>query len=218
MVRTLRLLVCLLPSSRAKNFLLRCLGFRVATSARIGPCLVTGVSQLEVADDCIIGSFNVIKDLTCLSMGTGSTIGHWNWISAATLLVQSRESASGRLTLNEHASLTSRHYVDASGGVNIGPHAVVAGHKSTLMTHGINVQQGRQEAKGITVGAYTIVSSDCRLAPGSSVPARCLVGMGSVIIGTLPDELTLYAGVPARPIRTLDASSVFFSKTTSFIA
>jgi acetyltransferase-like isoleucine patch superfamily enzyme len=217
-LRALRLLVGLLPSSRGKNFLLRRLGFRVAPSARIAPCLLTGVSQLEIADDCVIGSFNIIKDLTCLSMGRGSTIGHWNWISAATLLVQPGEPAFGRLRLGEHASLTSRHYVDVSGGVDIGRHAVVAGHKSTLMTHGIDMARGRQEAKGISVGAYTIISSDCRLAPGSSVPDRCLVGMGSVIIGSLPDELTLYAGVPARHIRKLDPASAFFRKTTSFIA
>jgi acetyltransferase-like isoleucine patch superfamily enzyme len=44
------------------------------------------------------------------------------------------------------------------------------------------------------------------MAPGSDVPARSIVALGSVVSGRLEPEASLIGGVPARRLRDLSAS------------
>src|SRR5450756_3026085 len=50
---------------------------------------------------------------------------------------------------------------------------------------------------------YCLISSDVRIAPGAVIGDRVLVAMGAVVSGRLEQHSQLYAGVPARPIRSL---------------
>ena len=47
------------------------------------------------------------------------------------------------------------------------------------------------------------------MAPGSAIPARSIVGIGSVITGCLKDEGNLIAGVPAKVIKALSTEDEF---------
>jgi acetyltransferase-like isoleucine patch superfamily enzyme len=47
------------------------------------------------------------------------------------------------------------------------------------------------------------------MAPGGSIPSRCIVGIGSVITGQLSGEEQLIAGVPARVVKDLTAEDKF---------
>jgi acetyltransferase-like isoleucine patch superfamily enzyme len=47
------------------------------------------------------------------------------------------------------------------------------------------------------------------MAPGSSIPSRCIVGIGSVVTGKIETEEWLIAGVPAKPIKELAAEDKF---------
>jgi carbonic anhydrase/acetyltransferase-like protein (isoleucine patch superfamily) len=42
------------------------------------------------------------------------------------------------------------------------------------------------------------------MAPGSCVPARCIVALGSLVSGALEGEESLIGGVPAKALRGLD--------------
>jgi carbonic anhydrase/acetyltransferase-like protein (isoleucine patch superfamily) len=47
------------------------------------------------------------------------------------------------------------------------------------------------------------------MAPGSALPSRCIVGIGSVITGELIDEERLIAGVPAKSVKELSEEDKF---------
>jgi len=47
------------------------------------------------------------------------------------------------------------------------------------------------------------------MAPGASIPSRCIVGIGSVITGQLAGEEKLIAGVPAKVIKDLSDEDKF---------
>jgi carbonic anhydrase/acetyltransferase-like protein (isoleucine patch superfamily) len=53
------------------------------------------------------------------------------------------------------------------------------------------------------------VGSEIRMAPGASIPSRCIVGIGSVITNEIRDEEYLIAGVPAKPIKQLQDEDKF---------
>ena len=161
---------------------------------------------------------SVYRDLEELRLGDNAAIGHWNWISAAralrtVTLDATVEAGPAVLTLGRDAAITTRHYIDCSGGVNIGAFTVVAGVRSTIMTHQIDSRLSAASLGAVNVGEYCLVSSDVRIVPGSRVPDRSIVAMGSVVAGVLPETDSLYAGVPARRIRMIQDRE-FFHRTS----
>ncbi len=193
-------LVGVLPASPLKNALLRRLGWRVGADASIGPCLFVRIGSAEVGEGAAIGPFNVVRDLQSFELGDGAIMGQWNWLSAASPLVQGiGGSEVGAFRLGRHSAVTSRHYMDASGGIRIGEFTTVAGVRSTIITHGIDLQLSRQSVRGCSIGDYALVGSNVKLVPGAHVPDRSLVAMGSVVIPGLDATDSLYRGVPATP-------------------
>jgi acetyltransferase-like isoleucine patch superfamily enzyme len=61
----------------------------------------------------------------------------------------------------------------------------------------------------ITIGANAYIGSEIRMAPGSAIPARSIVGIGSVITAPLAEEGKLIAGVPAKTIKDLSSEDQF---------
>jgi acetyltransferase-like isoleucine patch superfamily enzyme len=53
------------------------------------------------------------------------------------------------------------------------------------------------------------VGSEIRMAPGSALPSRCVVGIGAVVTGKIEAEGSLIAGVPAKPIKELSVEDRF---------
>lgn len=207
MKQQLSTIVGILPSARAKNFLLNRLGHRIAKSASIGPVLLLGRTTLVVGDGARIGPFNVFRHVSA-EVGDMAEIGQFNWISAAPFLVEESVSPiTGQFLLGAHGSFTSRHYVDASGGVLIGEYATVAGVRSAFMTHGIDVEDNVLDSFPITVGKYAMVGGGCNLVMGATVPDYSLVAMGSVVIKGLTEPHSLYAGAPAKLKKALPAGA-----------
>jgi acetyltransferase-like isoleucine patch superfamily enzyme len=52
----------------------------------------------------------------------------------------------------------------------------------------------------IRVGSDVFIGAGVTILPGVSIGDRCVVGAGSVVTTSVPDE-TIVAGVPARPIK-----------------
>ena len=61
----------------------------------------------------------------------------------------------------------------------------------------------------ITIGSLVYMGSEIRMAPGSAIPARSIVGIGSVITARLAEEGKLIAGVPAKTIKDLSDEDQF---------
>lgn len=208
MRRALRIVIALLPATGFKSLLLRLTGYAVARSARIGPCLIVDVQDFSVANNARIGAFNVFRNLLRLELGPGSVIGQWNWVSASPELLAS--GGSGCLLMGEQAAVTSRHYIDASGGVTIGRFTTVAGIRSTLITHGINWTENRQETKPIEIGDFCLIGSNACVAPGTRVHSRSVSGMGSTLCGELAEGSLV---LQPRGAAVASTRGAFFNRT-----
>jgi len=191
----------------------RLFGWQIDRSARIGWSLFVGVRRVRLGPRARIGHFTVFRDLNHLELGADSSIGEWNWITAAReLLATPGGDEAGVLKIGEHSAVTSRHHLDCTSGVTVGAFSTVAGERSTILTHQIDISQSRQVWRPVRIGRDCHVGSDVRVAPGSLIPDRCAIAMGSVVAGVLEEPGMLYGGVPARPIKELGKAAYFSRK------
>jgi acetyltransferase-like isoleucine patch superfamily enzyme len=209
-----RTIVCalatLLPGPFQRAALRRLLGWEIGPSARIGLSLFVGVGHVRLGEGARIGHFNVFRNLRRLELGERSSIGQWNWISASKLLLdKSTDPQHGGLVLGRKTAVTARHYIDCSGGVFVGSFSVVAGVRSTILSHQVDFGRSRSFSLPVTIGEYCFVGSNNRITPGSSLSDRCVTAMGAVVAGALDEPETLYAGVPAKPVKKLGQGAFF---------
>jgi acetyltransferase-like isoleucine patch superfamily enzyme len=108
-----------------------------------------------------------------------------------------------KLTVGPGSIITTGHKIDFTDRVEIGRRAIIGGRNSSLWTH------NRQRTQPLSVGDFAYVGSEVRLAPGASIPPRCVVGIGSVVVGKIDAEGWLIAGVPAKPIKQLSDEDRF---------
>ncbi len=194
------------------------LGAHIDRSARIGLSIVDS-DVLEMGPGSRIGHLTVLRGLRRTRLGAGAVVGNLNWISASPMFrTQSAEgSEHGCFTLGRESAVTSRHYIDCSGGVAIGECTTVAGVRSTILSHQIDLAAGVQSPKTTRIGDYCFVSSNVCLTPGSSIPDRCTVAMGAVVVGHLEQAGSLYGGVPAKVLRTTVDTGMYFRRTRGFV-
>lgn len=187
-----------LPPSAAKNRMVRLLGFsEVHPTAILGHILILNCDDLIMGPRARIGNLTALRGLRSLRLDADSSIGNLNFISAAQILRLSDHS--GTLRLGEGAALTNRHYLDASGGIMIGRFSTVAGVRSTFITHGIDWKSSRQRVAPIQIGEYCIVGSNVCLTPGTMVPSRCVVGMGSTVQARGREDAVLEQQLVVQP-------------------
>ncbi len=211
----LTLLVGLMPASRLKNWALNRLGWHVGPGAHVGPGLYLRIGAVHLGVDSRIGPFNVIRGLAALRLGDYSRIGQWNWISASGELVAA--GGRGTLTIGAHSAITSRHYFDCSGGVAVGSFSTLAGVRSTFITHGIDWRTAEQRTKEIRIGDYCLISSNCAVPPGVTIPDRTVVGMGTVVGDPGRESGTLQLGGRGAPVKS-DLTGVYFDRARGYIS
>jgi acetyltransferase-like isoleucine patch superfamily enzyme len=103
-----------------------------------------------------------------------------------------------RLTLAEGAYVVSGHRLDFTDRISLGKNVIVAGRNSSLWTH------NRQATAPIDIGDFCYLGSEVRIAPGSALGRRSILGMGAVLAGK-SDGGQVLGGVPAKPIRAVNA-------------
>lgn len=194
--------------------------YKIGAGVRIGFSIVDA-AQCEIGDDVRIGHGNLICQVGDLSIGRNARIGFLNIIRGGVSVTigtfaDIRRSNEINAIINPrvenvvdptfilgHGSLISNgHKIDFTDRVEIGNMAVLGGRNSSLWTH------SRQQAGPITIGAWSYIGSEVRMGPLSSVPAWCLVGMGSVVVTAFHDKGTLIAGVPAKVMRPLKSADL----------
>lgn len=209
------LAIGVMPGSAAKNALLNILGNRISAGAYVGMSVLWRVEKIELCPGTKIGSFNIFRNIKLVSLGKNSTVGSWNWISAAPAFAHTVSDA-GILSIGKESALTSRHYIDCSGGIKIGAYATVGGHRSTILTHGIDFELNRQTADSVRIEDWTFVSTGCTLLKGSVLPDRSVLAAGAVLTESRTEPAPgLWGGVPAR--RIADVSGAYFTRTTGYV-
>jgi acetyltransferase-like isoleucine patch superfamily enzyme len=214
-------LVAVFPSFIKRSLYRLFFGYRIGKRVRIG-CSIIDAASCKIEDEASIGHFNVIVGVKDLSVGDHCRIGHLNIIRGGDEVRLGRYSeiirmneinsipepdavnvTDPRFLLGAGSIITTGHKIDFTDRVEIGRRTIIGGRNSSLWTH------NRQRTLPIKIGSLTYVGSEIRIAPGGSIPSRCIVGIGSVITGALDGEECLIAGVPAKSIKELSADDKF---------
>ena len=214
-------LIGLLPSFLKRPSYRLFFGYRIGKRVQIG-FSVLDAETCQIGDDSRIGHLNLVIGVKDLKLGDHVRIGHLNIIRGGDEVTLGRYSELFRLneinsmpepdvvnpvdprfSLGPGSIITAGHKIDFTDRVEIGRRTIIGGRNSSLWTH------NRQRTLPIRIGDFAYIGSEIRMAPGASIPSRCIVGIGSVITGCLTDEEHLIAGVPAKPIKELESEDKF---------
>ena len=219
----LLVLACIapLPSFLKRPLYRLFFGYRIGKRVRIG-CSIIDAGECTIDDDVTIGHFNVVTRVQKIVIKDHVRIGHLNIIRGGSEVSLGRYCEIIRMNeinsipdpevvnpidpvflLGDGSIVTTGHKIDFTDRVEIGRRVILGGRNSSLWTH------NRQRTMPITIGSLVYLGSEIRMAPGSAVPARCIVGIGSVITARLDEEGKLIAGVPAKTVKELDSEDQF---------
>ena len=213
--------IAVLPSFLMRPCYRLLFGYRVGKRVRIGFSIIDA-GQCVIEDDVRIGHLNIVLGVGKLALADHVRIGHLNIIRGGEEVQLGRFSEIIRMneinsipdpdvvnpvepcfSLGPGSVITAGHKIDFTDRVDIGRRAIIGGRNSSLWTH------NRQKTLPIRIGDFAYVGSEIRMAPGSSIPPRCVVGIGSVITGKIESPGWLIAGVPAKPIKELSPEDMF---------
>lgn len=213
--------VALLPSFLKRPCYRLFFGYRVGKRVRVGLSIIDA-RECQIDDDVQIGHLNVIIGVQKVTIGEHVRIGHLNIIRGGDEVRLGRfaeiirlneinsivdpdvvNEVEPRFLLGDGSIITTGHKIDFTDRVEIGRRSILGGRNSSLWTH------NRQRTRPIEIGSFAYVGSEIRMAPGASIPSRCIVGIGSVITGQLAGEEKLIAGVPAKVVKDLSEEDKF---------
>jgi acetyltransferase-like isoleucine patch superfamily enzyme len=213
--------IALLPTFLKRPLYRMFFGYRIGKRVRIGFSIIDA-KHCQIDDDVLIGHLNAIVSVKKLVVGDHVRIGHLNIIRGGDEVSLGRYSemirmneinsipdpdvvnpTDPRFLLGDGSIITTGHKIDFTDCVTIGRRSILGGRNSSLWTH------NRQRTRPISIGSFAYVGSEIRIAPGGSLPSRCIVGIGSVITGEVTEEGYLIAGVPAKPVKELNEDDQF---------
>lgn len=150
-----------------------------------------------------IGDLNVAVNLDSMLLGENSTISRGNWITGFPTGTKSKhfahdKSRRSQLIMGRESAITKNHHIDCTNTITIGDFVTIAGYQSQLLTHSIDVYQGRQDSHPISIGDYCFVSTGVTILGGTALPAHPLLSAGAVLTKQYTEEWKIYAGVPAQ--------------------
>ena len=214
-------LIALLPSFLKRPCYRLFYGYRIGKRVRIGVSIIDA-QECEIEDDVLIGHLNLVLGVKKILIRDHSKIGHLNIIRGGDEVRLGRYSeiirtnqinsipdpdvvnpTDPRFSLGDGSIITTGHKIDFTDRVEIGRRSIIGGRNSSLWTH------NRQRTRPIAIGSFTYVGSEIRMAPGSRLPSRCIVGIGAVVTGQLTEEERLIAGVPAKALKELSEEDRF---------
>lgn len=214
-------LIALLPSFLMRPVLRLFFGYRIGKGVRIGFSVVDA-AHCVIEDGVRIGHLNLVMGVNQLFVGDHVRIGHLNIIRGGNEVRMGRYAELIRMneinsipdpdvvnpvepnfSLGAGSIITTGHKIDFTDRVKIGRRSIIGGRNSSLWTH------NRQRTLPISIGDFAYVGSEIRMAPGSTIPSQCIVGIGSVVTSKLETDGWLIGGVPAKPIKELSAEDKF---------
>jgi acetyltransferase-like isoleucine patch superfamily enzyme len=213
-------LIAVLPQGPKRWCYRTLLHYRLGKGVQIGLSFIDA-HHCEIEDGVVIGHFNVFTGTGHLRLGEHARVGHLNIIrggaevnlgSYSEILRLNEINAISRpdsdvdldqrFILGDGAVVTTGHKIDFTNRVRLGRKAVMAGRNSTIWTH------TRQSTAPVEIGNNAYLASEVRVAAGVTIPDRTVVGMGAVVVDSVPNEGYLVVGVPAKPKKPLGPSDI----------
>ena len=216
--------VALLPSPVARVCYRTLFGYKIGKRVRLGFSIIDA-AECTIADDVSIGHLNIFTGIGRLEIGDHTRIGVLNVLRGGAEINIGRyceilrlneinsipdpdvvNPVDPRFLLGSGSMIAASHKIDFTDRVEFGKSVIMGGRNSSIWTH------NRQMTRQVTIGPNTYLGSEIRIAPGGSIPARCIVGIGSVITKAFENEYYLIAGVPAAEIKELDEDGKFLTE------
>jgi acetyltransferase-like isoleucine patch superfamily enzyme len=197
-----------------------CCGYRLHPTSRIGFALVFP-DELVMEEHTSIGHLTICKSLKRLHLHAHASIGRGNWITGFPAenktFFAHQTNRVPELIVGAQSAITHRHIIDCTSAVHIGAFTTVAGYRSQILTHSIDLMDCRQSSAPITIGDYCFVGTDCVLLGGSVLPSYSALGAKSLLNKAHSETHCLYAGVPAKPIKSLEPDMKYFQREIGFV-
>ncbi len=200
--------------------MIKVFGYRIHPTSRVGFSLILA-RDVILEEGAQIGHLNLCKGLDLLHLSAHSMIGNLNWITGfptgPSPHFAHQTDRQPSLILGPHAAISNRHLLDCTARVAIGAYSIFAGFRSQILTHSVDLEHACQSAAPVEIGEYSFVGTDCVLLGGSALPNRSILAAKSLLNKKHTEELTLYGGVPAKPIKPVPATWAYFHRSTGFI-
>lgn len=213
-------LTLLMPWTLRRRVLSWVFRYELHPTSRIGLSWILP-KKLVMGPNARIGHLTFCKGLALLQLDGYATIGRGNWITGFPRGGEKHfaHQADRRpvLIVGEHSAITNRHLIDCTNAVTIGRFTTFAGFQSQILSHSIDLEQGRQSSLPVEIGNYCFVGTNVVILGGSVLPSYCVLGAKSLLSKAFAETYTLYAGVPARPIKRLEETWGYFVRETGFV-
>lgn len=215
------LLVLFLPWAIKRRILCRIWGYQIHPTAYIGISYVFP-KHLVMDAGAKIGHLNVCVHLDSIKMGANATIGRSNWITGFPSGTSSEHfkhdtSRKSELVIGRESAITKNHHIDCTNKVEIGDFVTVAGYSSQILTHSIDIYEGRQDSHPISIGDYCFVSTGVIILGGSSLPSHSVLAAGAVLNKKFDQSYAVYGGVPARFIKSVPIDAKYMCRKVGFV-
>lgn len=218
----IQILLMVFPQFIRRFFYRTLFGFKIHKTARIGFSLIL-CKELVMEEHSRIAHMTIIKPIDRVHMGPYARIGALCFITGQNTSKKGIANRVGffkhienrrcELIMQEDVAINSRHFIDCNGGVYFGKHSSLAGIRSTILTHGIDAYNCRQDAKPVIIGNYVSIGSCSVVLKGTVVPDYVIVGAGAVLNKQYTESYKVYGGVPAKVKKDLTNENVkWFSR------
>ena len=209
-----------LPWPLRRWMLAKFFGYKIHRTARLGFCVLLA-RDVIMEEHASIGHLTVCIHLDMVHLKPHSSIGRGNWItgypSGGAEHFAQQASRRAELILGEHSAITNRHLIDCTSTVAFGRFTTFAGFRSQIISHTIDLVQNRQTSRPVTIGDYCFIGTDCVLLGGSALPDFSVLAAKSLLNREHKECHTLYGGIPARALRTLEKDCKYFHRTTGYV-
>ncbi|MBX2833991.1 MAG: acyltransferase [Micavibrio sp.] len=209
-----------MPSAIKRFIYNKFLGCDIHPTAKIGFSYVHA-QKIVMGAHSKIGHLNIIRNLELFEIGESSVLKYKNCISALPLgsdkHFRHNTDRNPSFILGGHASIVKGHYFDCCDQIKIGNYVTLAGHGTSFFTHGINIDENRQDCAPIKIGHYCMIGSCCVITKGAVLPDQSLLAVGSVLHKPFTESFTLYSGVPAKAVKALNPEGKFFHREYGYV-
>ena len=169
-----------------------------------------------------IGHFTVCVNLDSVILGNNVIIGRNNWITGFPTHSSSKHFAHDKnrrseLIIDKESAITKRHHIDCTNSIYIGHHVTIAGYYSQLLSHSIDVYEGRQDSHPISIGDYCFVSTGVKVLGGAKLPDHSVLAAGAVLNKQYNEPYSLYGGVPAKRIKSIPKDAKYMNRVKGFV-
>lgn len=214
-------LVALMP-----NFI-KCAYYRHVRGAKIHPSVRIGLSilnakNIRLSEGVRISHLNIINNLHDFHLGKNVRIRNCNIFNAlpkgsSLHDFPNNPDRNPSFYARAESTISSYHYFNCDDSISIGAFSAIAGRRVQLFTHAINYEINQHCTAPIVIGNYCRILTQTIITYGLTFPDYSTLGANSVLTKSFSEPYTLYAGVPAKPIKRYDENALFFSRTSGII-